>query len=60
MRHGILSKDTHQTVVRLAPPLVISAEQVRDALAAIGAAFSEIERVRHAPGVLGRPQTVAA
>jgi len=28
MRHGILSKETHETVVRLAPPLVIDADTV--------------------------------
>jgi ornithine--oxo-acid transaminase len=28
MTHGILSKETHETVVRLAPPLVITREQI--------------------------------
>ncbi|HEY3645875.1 MAG TPA: ornithine--oxo-acid transaminase [Gammaproteobacteria bacterium] len=28
MAHGILSKETHETVVRLAPPLVITREQI--------------------------------
>ncbi len=32
---GVLSKDTHQTVVRLAPPLVISKAQIDTALVAI-------------------------
>lgn len=42
LQHGILSKETHQTVVRLAPPLVITREQldlaferIRRALAAL-------------------------
>ncbi|GJM07079.1 MAG: ornithine aminotransferase [marine bacterium B5-7] len=30
MAHGILSKETHDTVVRLAPPLVITTEQIDD------------------------------
>jgi ornithine--oxo-acid transaminase len=42
MRHGVLSKDTHQTVVRFAPPLNISRATVDQALAAIEAAFAEI------------------
>lgn len=29
---GILSKETHETVVRLAPPLVITKEQINDAI----------------------------
>jgi hypothetical protein len=44
LRHGILSKDTHETVVRFAPPLVISAEQIASALVAIGQAFGELTR----------------
>jgi ornithine--oxo-acid transaminase len=44
LRHGILSKDTHETVVRFAPPLVITAEQIASALAAIGQAFGELTR----------------
>jgi ornithine--oxo-acid transaminase len=42
MEHGILSKDTHGTVVRFAPPLTISAGQVDDALATIRAVFAEL------------------
>jgi ornithine--oxo-acid transaminase len=39
---GILSKDTHATVVRFAPPLTITEHQVDDALDAIGAAFASL------------------
>lgn len=28
LEHGVLSKETHQTVIRLAPPLVITKEQI--------------------------------
>jgi len=28
MRRGVLSKETHDTVVRLAPPLIITKEQL--------------------------------
>jgi ornithine--oxo-acid transaminase len=34
MKNGLLSKETHETVVRLAPPLIISAEAI-DQIAAI-------------------------
>lgn len=33
LEHGLLSKETHATVVRLAPPLIITQEQVDEALA---------------------------
>ncbi|MGA2552511.1 MAG: ornithine--oxo-acid transaminase [Burkholderiaceae bacterium] len=60
LQHGILSKDTHATVVRFAPPLVITAEQIGDALSAIDQALARLE-AQHAPAsarVL--PDTVAA
>jgi ornithine--oxo-acid transaminase len=51
LAHGVLSKDTHQTVVRFAPPLVISREQLDEALTAIRAAFAEALNEHHAaPG----------
>jgi ornithine--oxo-acid transaminase len=36
MAEGVLTKDTHGTVVRLAPPLVIVAAEVDEAVAALG------------------------
>lgn len=42
MRHGILSKETHDTVVRFAPPLIISAAEIDGALAIIGALFDRL------------------
>ncbi|HKX94566.1 MAG TPA: ornithine--oxo-acid transaminase [Methylibium sp.] len=36
MAEGVLTKDTHGTVVRLAPPLVIGAAEVDEAVAALG------------------------
>lgn len=35
MAHGVLAKDTHGTVVRLAPPLVINKQQINTALQAL-------------------------
>ncbi len=48
LRHGVLSKDTHGTVARFAPPLVVSREEIdwgvdriRDALAEYGPAYEK-------------------
>ena len=39
MREGVLTKDTHGTVVRLAPPLVIGAREIDEAVAALDRVF---------------------
>jgi ornithine--oxo-acid transaminase len=41
LRHGVLSKDTHGTVARLAPPLIIDREQIDWALERIRDALRE-------------------
>lgn len=46
MQRGLLSKETHETVVRLAPPLVISREQVDWAVAQIRDVLTEMDEVR--------------
>jgi ornithine--oxo-acid transaminase len=43
LEFGILSKDTHDTVVRFAPPLTITADQINDALKSISQAFLSLE-----------------
>ena len=35
MKEGVLSKETHQTVVRFAPPLIITEEQIEQVIAAL-------------------------
>jgi ornithine--oxo-acid transaminase len=47
LAHGILTKDTHETVIRFAPPLVITSEQIGLALEAIRAAFAELVASAH-------------
>ncbi|WP_298835611.1 ornithine--oxo-acid transaminase [uncultured Piscinibacter sp.] len=42
MDEGVLTKDTHHTVVRLAPPLVIERAQVEEAVAALGRVLSRV------------------
>lgn len=44
LAHGVLSKDTHHTVVRIAPPLTVSREELDQAVERIAAALTEIER----------------
>ena len=46
MEHGVLSKETHETVVRFAPPLVISKAEIDWAVARIREALNEIDRLR--------------
>ena len=41
LRHGILTKDTHETVLRFAPPLIITREQIDEAVLAIARAFDQ-------------------
>jgi ornithine--oxo-acid transaminase len=42
MQRGILSKDTHGTVVRFAPPLIITESEIDTALVVIGAVFDSL------------------
>jgi ornithine--oxo-acid transaminase len=46
LERGLLSKETHETVVRLAPPLVISKEDIDWALTQIKEVLVEIDRLR--------------
>jgi ornithine--oxo-acid transaminase len=46
LAHGILSKDTHGTVVRFAPPLIITEAQTNDALRRIADVFSALPSPR--------------
>ncbi len=46
MARGLLSKETHETVVRLAPPLVISHEEIDWAVEQIDQVLGEHDRIR--------------
>ncbi len=48
MHRGLLSKETHETVVRLAPPLVISRAQIDWAVVQIDEVLKMLEQVRMA------------
>jgi ornithine--oxo-acid transaminase len=41
LRHGVLSKDTHGTVARFAPPLIVQREELDWAVERIRAALRE-------------------
>lgn len=41
--HGLLSKETHDTVVRLAPPLTITRQQIDEAIIGIQHALQDLE-----------------
>ena len=47
LAHGILSKETHQTVVRFAPPLVITRDDLDFALTSVRAALAELALEGH-------------
>jgi ornithine--oxo-acid transaminase len=47
LAHGILSKETHQTVVRFAPPLVITRDELDFALTSVRAALAELALEGH-------------
>jgi len=42
MESGLLSKDTHETVVRFAPPLVITKDEIDWALVQIGKVLGKL------------------
>lgn len=43
---GLLAKPTHENIIRLAPPLVISEEQIREALAIMKEAILELPTLK--------------
>ena len=42
LQRGVLSKDTHSTAIRFAPPLVIDREQIDWAVEQVRAVFDEL------------------
>ena len=46
MERGLLSKETHETVVRLAPPLVIERKEIDWAVGQISEVLTEMDRIR--------------
>jgi len=49
MRAGLLSKETHHTVIRIAPPLVITERQIDHAVNILRRVLSQLRRARRAP-----------
>jgi len=48
MQRGILSKETHETVVRFAPPLIIERDEINWALNRIQAVLDDMENLAEA------------
>jgi len=46
MARGLLSKETHETVVRLAPPLIITKQQIDWAVEQISSVLQELDSIR--------------
>jgi len=46
MKRGLLSKETHETVVRLAPPLIVTREQIDWAVGQIRGVLQEMDEIR--------------
>jgi ornithine--oxo-acid transaminase len=46
LARGVLSKDTHGTVVRFAPPLIVESEHIDLAVAALAATLTALETRR--------------
>lgn len=46
MQRGLLSKETHETVVRLAPPLIVGQEEIDWAIDQIAEVLEEIDKLR--------------
>jgi ornithine--oxo-acid transaminase len=49
MQEGVLTKDTHHTVVRLAPPLVVTLAQLDEAVAALERVLAALAPASHQP-----------
>lgn len=49
LQHGVLSKETHETVVRFAPPLVITEQELDAALEVIRTVFDTVPAGRRMP-----------
>ncbi|MFY9329161.1 MAG: ornithine--oxo-acid transaminase [Georgfuchsia sp.] len=44
LQHGVLSKDTHETVARLAPPLIITRAELDYGIDAVQSAINELDK----------------
>mgnify|MGYP005813201859 CR=1 FL=1 len=58
-RRGVLTKDTHETVIRFAPPLVIEENDLLEAVAVFAAAVAEVA-ARRSPEQTSQPAAAAA
>ncbi len=59
MREGVLSKETHGTVVRFAPPLTVSREQIDAAVDALERVLARMPRSSHRTGARAEERVAA-
>ncbi|KAI8053027.1 pyridoxal phosphate-dependent transferase [Syncephalis plumigaleata] len=52
-KNGLLAKPTHDTIIRFAPPLCITEEQIRDAVEIIKRSIQELETVTDVKSIPG-------
>jgi len=48
-KKGLLAKPTHENIIRLAPPLIITEDQLQDCIKIIDYALSEVEKQKDKP-----------
>jgi len=44
MRRGVLAKDTHGATIRLAPPIVITEDEIDELVGTLGAVLADLRR----------------
>ena len=44
-KHGLLTKATHDSTIRLAPPLVINEQEIMQSVEIVGAAFEDLKKL---------------
>ena len=49
-KHGLLTKATHDSTIRLAPPLVITEEEVRQSVEIVGAGLEDLKKLNEEKG----------
>lgn len=49
-KHGLLTKATHDSTIRLAPPLVITAEEVKQSVEIVGAGLEDLKKLNEQKG----------
>ena len=49
-KHGLLTKATHDSTIRLAPPLVITEEEIKQSVEIVGAGLEDLKKLNEQRG----------